>query len=578
MKIPKNPVEAQQLYEELTRQCLASRNDRFAFYQSLRNYYLFGSAGAQGAPYNKVFSTIDTLCSFIYSPDAVRFSIHLGETAVYEDIFKSVPLAREVTDQWRTSGTHTRFRLGLRWSFVFGCMIMKVQWSHRQVRTFLVEPHQFGVLREDVTELADQEAFCMCYTITRTQLDSQLIGNPRREDIMRRVGGADRTQGAPAFSDGLNRLIIGSAVGGVTGSLAPAGGANYVEGGMVGRGSVNYSYTPKVESPLVDMCDLYVWNDDIEDYQLVSMATPNVCIYDRPQSRVGVKGLPHFVVIRPEDNLYDYFWGDSFTARLAWLQDWRTKRTFQIDKLQEKQVDPPAAATGFGGLTEEKFATMRSAGGRISSPMPGAKYEQFPPSVPEDLYASLTQMDAMFDDTAGIGHVLQGKGEAGVRSRGQADLMARLGSARPKERAIAAEESAENIASLILRNVQEHSEQRFVAEIPAKPPTHPGEVGTPGQDLPFIAKQFTLDYEVKVDAHSSSPIFIEDRKKDAHDLFEAHAIDRETLLEMYDPPGVQRLKEKLRLIEEREARAQQAALISGQQPEPHAGHHGRSRK
>ena len=141
----------------------------------------------------------------------------------------------------------------------------------------------------------------------------------------------------------------------MSGSLAPAGGSNYIEGGMVGRGSVNYSYTPKVESPLVDMCDLYVWNDDIEDYQLVSMATPNVCIYDRPQSRVGVKGLPHFVVIRPEDNLYDYFWGDSFTARLAWLQDWRTKRTFQIDKLQEKQVDPPAAATGFGGLDRGKI-------------------------------------------------------------------------------------------------------------------------------------------------------------------------------------------------------------------------------
>lgn len=570
MKIPANPVEAKQLYDDLTRQCLASRNDRFTLYQSLRNYYLFGSATAEGAPYNKIFSTIDTLSAFIYSPDAVRFSIHLGETASYEDLFKSVPLAREVTDQWRISATHLRFGLGLRWSFVFGCMMMKVQWAGRHIRTYLVEPHQFGVLREDVVELADQEAFCMCYTITRTQLDSQLAGNPRREDILRRVGGRDRTAGEAPFSDGLNRLIIGSSVGGVTGSLAPAGGANYVQGGMVGRGAVNYSYTPKVESALVDMCDLYVWNDDSEDYQLVSRAAPDVVIYDRPQSRVGVKGVPHFVAIRPEGNLYDYFWGDSFAARLAWLQDFRTKRVFQIQALLDKQVDPPMSATGFGGLTDEKFAAMRSAGGRVSTPMPGGRIETHVPQIPPDTFAEITQIDQMFDDTAGIGHVLQGKGEPGVRSRGQADLMARLGSARPKERAIATEEAAEEVASLILRNVQEHSDQRFTAEIPADPAKQ-----IVGRDLPFIAKQFTNDYEVKVDAHSSSPIFVEDRKKDAHDLFEAHAIDRETLLELYDPPGVQRLKEKLRVIEEKEAKAQQAALAAGQAHDAQHAHGGR---
>jgi hypothetical protein len=52
---------------------------------------------------------------------------------------------------------------------------------------------------------------------------------------------------------------------------------------------------------------------------------------------------------------------------------------------------------------------------------------------------------------------------------------------------------------------------------------------------------------------------VEDRKSDATMLLEARAIDRETFLDMMDPPGVQLLKEKLKGIEAKEAKQQQAA-------------------
>ena len=188
MKIPSEPVERQLFYDELVRQCGASRSERFNLYQSLRNYYLYGSATREGAMYNKIGATVDTLASFIYSPDAVRFAIHLGETAVEEDTFKAVPLGHEVLDQWRISGTHLRFALGLRWSLVYGCMLLKVQWSKSGVRTYLTEPHQFGVLREDIVDLSDQEAYTLHYTITRSQLAATLEGNPRKKSIMERVG------------------------------------------------------------------------------------------------------------------------------------------------------------------------------------------------------------------------------------------------------------------------------------------------------------------------------------------------------------------------------------------------------
>jgi hypothetical protein len=311
------------------------------------------------------------------------------------------------------------------------------------------------------------------------------------------------------------------------------------------------------------MCDLYVWDDEENDYQVVTRASPDVIIYDRPSHWMGhVKGIAPFIPIRPEFNLYDYFWGDAFVARLTWLQDWRTERTYQIRNLLTKQFDPPMTMTGGVGISEEKFLAYGSAGGRMSMSMPTAKVDVHEPKLPADTFAELAQIDSMFEDRAGLGHVLQGKGEAGVRSRGQADLMARLGSSRPKERAIAAEESAEDAAGNILRLVQDHSDQRFQCAIPGQQ-----------EPLTFIAEQFTRDYEVKVDGHSSSPIFIEDRKHDAITLLEAKAIDRETLLDMFDPPNLQDLKERLKVLQQQEAAQHKAELEAGiTQPKPNGKH------
>jgi len=548
VKLPADLGERSALYDELVRQCTASRTDRFNFYQVLRNYYLFGSADAKGAPYNKIGSTVETLSSFIYSPDTLRFSLHLGTEAPHDDIAKAVPLAKEVTEQWRVSKTHILFGMALRWSQVFGCMLMKGMWVNNRFRSYLVEPHQFGVLREDFPELSDQEAFTHHYTITKTQLAHNLTGNPRKDSIMARVG-QSRTDNLPPLSSGLSRLLIGSPVGGLAVSTAIPGAMSGVDSGLGGGGrGPSYDYSPHVEADLIDMCDLYVWDDEQDDYQVVTRAAPEVVIYDRPSRWMGhVKGIGPFVKVIPEFNLYDYFWGGSFVARLTWLQEWRTQRTYEIRALLAKQVNPPMTMIGMGGIQDEKFQAYGTSGSRLSSAVPTGKVDVHAPEMPTDIFAEVAQIDTMFDDQAGLGHVLQGKGEPGVRSRGQADLMARLGSSRPKERAIAAEECAEEVAGLILRLTQDHSEQRFQALID-------------GKLIPFTAEQFTRDYEVKVDGHSSSPIFVEDRKHDATTLHEAKAIDRATLLDMYDPPNLQELKERLKVIEKQEAEAKQLEL------------------
>jgi hypothetical protein len=66
------------------------------------------------------------------------------------------------------------------------------------------------------------------------------------------------------------------------------------------------------------------------------------------------------------------------------------------------------------------------------------------------------------------------------------------------------------------------------------------------EGMKFIAEQFTKDYVVKVDAHSNSPIFMEDLRSLAFELFKAQAIDKESLLDLLDPPMKQLLKERLK--------------------------------
>jgi hypothetical protein len=83
---------------------------------------------------------------------------------------------------------------------------------------------------------------------------------------------------------------------------------------------------------------------------------------------------------------------------------------------------------------------------------------------------------------------------------------------------------------------------------------------------PFIAEQFTKDFVVKVDAHSNSPIFMEDMRQLAFNLFKAQVIDKESLLDLLEPPMKQLLKDRLKKMEQKqeEAKAQQQA----QKPPP----------
>jgi len=536
MRIPANHEDRENFYLDLMQKCNVSREERKSDYRVLRNYYLFG-AGPEEPPayFNKIHPHLDQLTSFLYSAETTRFSISLGAAVNALEHRKTPVLTNALNDEWLNSNADQVFSTALTWALVYNTTFIKLVYRNG-IHPYMIEPGAMGVLREDIPYADRQEAMCQRYYITRSELYNRLYSHPKREAIVNRVTSSIRAQSTDESNggDGVARVIMSATNPTIYGN---------VELDLYGMNR----YQARVSEETVEMQELWVWNDETEDYQVVTIAAPDVIIYDRPGSSVFLKGECPFIQICPTPQ-YDYFWGQSESQQLIMLQQLRNNRMTEVLDLLSKQVSPPTALSGFNGILDEKNFALNHAGGLIATDMPNAKVDRLPPQMPPDLFEVIHEIDAMFMEVSGISNVLSGKGESGVRSQGHASQLARLGSSRAKKRALIVEDSLEKVATLYLKLMQAYDATHFKDT----------------EGTPFIAEQFTRDFVVKVDAHSNSPIFTEDTKELAFSLFKAGAIDKESLLDLLEPPMKQLLKDKLKEREKKEA------LAPKPQPKPQA--------
>jgi hypothetical protein len=94
----------------------------------------------------------------------------------------------------------------------------------------------------------------------------------------------------------------------------------------------------------------------------------------------------------------------------------------------------------------------------------------------------------------------------------------------------------------------------------------------------FVADQFTDDFTVKVDAHSNSPIFVDDQTALAFQLFKSKAITRKRLIQMVPIAQKQQLIADLEneIEPQEKAAAEAQQKLEAQRAEARAG--GRPRK
>jgi len=536
MRIPTGE-DREDFYLDIIQKCMVSREERRGDYTTLRSFYLFGNdPESPPAYFNKIHPHLDQLTSFLYSAETTRFSIALGASVNTAEQRKSPALTQALNDEWLNSNADQVFSTALTWSLVYNTTFIKLVYKNG-IHPYMIEPSAIGVLREDTPYTDRQEALVQTYYITKSELYARLYSHPKRDSIVSRVTTGTKVSESD-IPDAVNRIVMSQTNPTIYGNV------NMDLYGM-------NRYKSKVAEDTVEMTELWVWNDDTEDYQVVTMAAPDVIIYDRPGASVFLKGECPFIQICPNP-LYDYYWGASECQQLILLQQLRNTRMTEVLDLLSKQVSPPTAFSGFSGITDEKYFAMQRAGSMIATDMPGAKVDRLAPEMPPDLFEVIHEIDAMFSEVSGISNVLSGKGEAGVRSTGHASQLARLGSSRAKKRALIVEDSLEKVATLYLKMMQAYDDTHF----------------RDTDDVPFIAEQFSKDFVVKVDAHSNSPIFTEDLKQLAFNLFKAQAIDKETLIDLVEPPMKQLIKDKLKKREKQQASQPQAAPEAKPKKEP----------
>lgn len=534
MKIPE-AGERFEFYVDLMQKCNATRDDRKKHYNKWRSYFLTGGpANEPATKINKIYSHIEQLCSLMYSSETTRFSVDLAPNA--SDLHKpQIPaLMRAINEEWHLSNADAIFSMALMWSFVDGSRFVKLRIQGTEIESASVSAGDIGVLREDVQGLWRQEAFCHSYYITKSQLTyelEQLQDVPRLKNVLSQIVSAPKPNESSQTTT-MDRIVTSASQPSVVGNV------NFDL-------NADSSYRPKVAEELVQMYELYVFDDELKDYRIVTIAQPGIVLFDRPLVEVFIKGEIPIVQICPNP-AEDYFWGYSETDKLIPLQDMRNTRMEQITHMLNLQANPPKYGSGFDGAADEFADTMDSPGGLLMANMPGAKLEAMAPKVPEDLYKEIREIDSMFEEMSGITNVIQGKGEQGVRSQGHAANLARLGSSRAKRKALLVEDSLEKLATLFLQLKQAYDPERLQAE----------------DGMQFIPEQFSKDFIVKVDGHSNSPIFMEDQRTLAFELFKAQIIDGESVLELVDIPMKQLLKDRYKVMQAQkaaQAQAQQAA-------------------
>lgn len=548
MKIPKELADRENFYQLVIKKCTSSQQNRATDYAALRDYYLFGgSNGIGGSPFNKIYPHIDLLTSFLYASETTKFSIHLGASAQEAEFGRVPKLAQSVNDMWLDSNADRVVSEAITWALVDNTRIVKlVPKVNRTTKKmegiypYSVHPANFGVYREDVAMLDRQEAMVESYYTTKSQLEIDLENHPQRKAILDSVATSSSRELEDDDQGGIARLMASTQQPLTEGTTAI---------GNVFQFDSGIDYIPDLDAhELITMDELWIWDTDKGDYRMVTRIRNGMTVYDRIASEhhIFLAGEHPYIQFCPRP-LPFYFWGMSEVAGLANLQEWYNERIMQIRKLLNLQVNPPTDASGFGATADEKMYALFSEGGLFTDGGQGVqpgKLQRHPPTLPADLFTVLREIDQSFSDHSGLPNTVQGKGEVGVRSGKQTSELARLGSARIKKRALVIEDSLEKMATLYLKLKKKYDNTVYQDETGAA----------------FIAEQFTGDFTVKVDGHSNSPIFIEDKKELAFSMLEAKMVTRERAVEMIDTVDKAVIKRELKTIEAQEAKQQQAEM------------------
>jgi len=548
MILPNDEAALLRFARDLIDECMHSRERRRSISAMYRQLYYTGAVNGSVSKYNRCFSHVDKLSSFIFSPADLRYTVEFDGDSLDAWQDRCEATTNFLNRKFRSSNCGRALSAGNAISLVEGAAIAKLTWgAGGKIIGWPIRPSFFGVLREDITDLSLQEAFVHSYYVTESGFRRMVQGNRDAKELVSKV----TTISAPVNSNDLTgdsyfHEIITQGMGPI--SFTP-GSSNRTGYGTVALSAPMAPYlSPEVVGKLIKVDDLWVWNDEVEDdlgrtgdWTTLRYVDPGILVEGKYRKR-NLSDIPgeHPFVKLCSNEVEGSFWGMSEMAVLAPAQDQLTRRTNDIDSLWNLRAKPPRSFTGFNSVTEERARALLSPGGQITEQAIGAKVDNLAPEMPPEALDYLAKLEEIFDDVGGFTNILSGQGEPGVRAGVHAGTLLRTSTPRLRDRALLLENQAGEFGTKALKMFQAKE----------------AKVQVPDGDATksFLLAQLPGDAMATVDSHTSSPAFVEDERQMAFSLLKAGAIDGRTLLEMVHPPREDLLKERLKQSQEAQAK------------------------
>lgn len=553
MKIPTDKLGLLTFAKELRDECRVSVDRRRDQARVYRQLYYTGTLSSRASKHNKCYSLLDKLQSFLFSPSELRVSIDIEGDE--QDAFGSICEAasrhmnQELARVWGGTTCSLNFGTGVGMGLVDGCAFIKPvwRWTNKEktrgyFKSHLVRQSFMGVLREDVSDLDEQEAFTHSQYFTRAGFSRLLLNHPKRDELIRAAQAAYRPADDDVLQDTYLREIVSGGLNPISLTGTPSGAMGNVQ---VFAAPPAPMLSPELMEDLIRVDDLWVFDDNQGDWVTIRMCEPDVIIEGdlRLQNLGDVPGRQPFTKICPNE-VDGYFWGRSELAGIAALQEILNQRINDVDDIFRQQAKPPRAFSGFGAITSEKAMALLAAGGTLTEDAPvGAKVENLAPQMPAMAMEYLDAISNWMDDAAGFTAVMSGDGDPSVRAGAQANTLMRVASPRMRDRSLIVEAQCAEFADKALAMSQAKNARVFKT--------------TDETAKQFTLKQLPSSARVVVDSHSSSPAFQGDYLNIAFAMQKAGMIDEEDALSLIHPPREDHLIEKAK-----ERKAAQAKFMA----------------
>jgi len=534
---------------ELIEQCNISRTDRTNRNEMMTNYALCGGEDSQrSALYNKTYSYLDDLQSLLYSPVSLRYHIGDPDTPNILEEAKGRAASAKLRGVARKSDADTMISEAVWWSLVKGKAFIKSGFLRGEFTANLIQPENFGVRHENHRALdEDMEAFTHTTFISMEQFARMIWDRNDRDELLRKAQNYVVPMGSGPQDT--QRQVV-------TGGLYPfqpagSGSPNNSRGIVDWMGTPKPTLDPLVQSHLLALDELWVWNDEKEDWATFQMIgddmlifgedhIANIFAFDKSthQSSPHLKGHHPFneFCVNPIDK---YFWGRSEILNVALLQEALNSRISGINTIIKFIEDPSHKISGAAGVNQNALARFKKPGGYWNDTNPTAKIESDERRLPPELVEWVHEIERMFDEMGGLPPTARGHGEAGVRSHAHAETLVRMFSPRFKDRALLAERNVEALGGLHLDMAKDHIDKKLLAWVPED--AAGGQAMEPSELIPppakgFVAVPFAFsdlsdDATLTIDSHSSSPAFSEEAKSLMFNLFKIGAMSAEDVVE-----------------------------------------------